>query len=69
MMRLMSVLMRPVNPMLARQIQAGVVMATHDMSFDPSDTLQGYPAITLTSLAEVVRRDYGEAASDSPERS
>jgi hypothetical protein len=36
MMRLMAVLMRPLNPTLARQIQAGVVMDTHDMSFDPS---------------------------------
>lgn len=58
MMRLMALLMRPVNPKLARQIQAGVVMDTHDMSFDPSDTNRRYPSIPLTSLAEVVRRDY-----------
>ena len=57
-MRLMSVLMRPVNPTLARQIQAGVVMDTEDMSFDPSETSRLYPSISLTSLAEVVRRDY-----------
>jgi uncharacterized protein YbjT (DUF2867 family) len=36
MMRLMSALMRPVNPTLARQAQAGIVMDTHDFSFDPS---------------------------------
>jgi nucleoside-diphosphate-sugar epimerase len=58
MMRLMAVLMRPVNPTLARQVQAGVVMDTHDMSFDPSDTDRRNPSIPLTSLAEVVRRDY-----------
>jgi uncharacterized protein YbjT (DUF2867 family) len=58
MMRLMSVLMRPVNPTLARQIQAGVVTDTHDFSFDPSETSRRYPSIPLTSLAEVVRRDY-----------
>ena len=58
MMRLMAVLMRPVNPTLARQIQAGVVMDTYDMSFDPSDTDRRYPSIPLTSLAEVVERDY-----------
>jgi uncharacterized protein YbjT (DUF2867 family) len=58
MMRLMSVLMRPVNPTLARQIQAGVVMDTHDFSFDPSGTTRRYPTIPHTSLAEVVRRDY-----------
>lgn len=58
MMRLMAVLMHRVNPALARQVQAGVVMDTHDMSFDPSDTNRRYPSIPLTSLAEVVRRDY-----------
>ncbi len=58
MMRLMSVLMRPVKPTLARQIQAGVVMDTHDMSFDPLETVRRYPSISPTSLAEVVRRDY-----------
>lgn len=58
MMRLMSVLMRPVKPELARQIQAGVVMDTHDMSFDPAETSHCYPSIALTTLAEMVRRDY-----------
>jgi uncharacterized protein YbjT (DUF2867 family) len=57
-MRLMSVLMRPINPTLARQIRAGVVMDTYDFSFDPSETKRRYPSIPLTSLAEVVRRDY-----------
>jgi hypothetical protein len=52
------VLMRPVNPTLARQIHAGVVMDTQDFSFDPSETERRYPSIPLTSLAEVVRRDY-----------
>jgi uncharacterized protein YbjT (DUF2867 family) len=57
-MRLMSVLMRPINSTLARQIHAGVVMDTYDFSFDPSETKHRYPSIPLTSLAEVVRRDY-----------
>ncbi len=55
---LMSVLMRSVRPTLARQIQDGIVMDTHDMSFDPSEIVRRYPSISLTSLAEVVRRDY-----------
>jgi SnoaL-like polyketide cyclase len=46
------------TPTLARQAQAGVVMDTHDMSFDPSDTNRRYPLIPLTRLAEVARRDY-----------
>jgi uncharacterized protein YbjT (DUF2867 family) len=57
-MRLMSVLMRPINPTLAGQIHAGIVMDTHDFSFDPSETIRRYPSTPLTSLAEVVRRDY-----------
>ncbi|MBA2535562.1 MAG: NmrA family NAD(P)-binding protein [Rubrobacter sp.] len=59
MMRLMSAMMRPVNPTLARQVRAGVVMDTEDMSFDPTKTGRRYPSIPLTSLAEAVRRDYG----------
>ncbi len=58
MMRLASVLLRPVNPRLAGQIRAGIVMNTHDMTFDPSETVRRYPSIPHTSLAEVVRRDY-----------
>ncbi len=58
MMRLMAVLMRPVNPTLARQIQASVVMDTQDFSFNSSETIRRYPAIPPTSLEEVVGRDY-----------
>ena len=60
MMRLTSVLMRLVNPTLARQIQAGVVMNTQDMSFDPSETGGRYRSIPPTGLAEVVRGDYAD---------
>jgi uncharacterized protein YbjT (DUF2867 family) len=56
MMRALSVVLRPVNPALARVIQAGVVMDTRDMSFDPTDLLRRYPSIPLTPLAEFVRR-------------
>lgn len=59
MMRLMAVLMRPVNAALARQIQAGVSMDTADMTFDAADVRRRYPAIPSTSLADVVQRDYG----------
>lgn len=58
MMRLMSVLMQPLNPMMARQVHGAIVMNTQDMTFDPSDTMRRYPSIPLTSLANVIRRDY-----------
>lgn len=59
MMRVMAVVMRPINPMLARQIQAGISMDTLDMSFDPGEMRQRYPTMPFTSLAEVIQRDYG----------
>lgn len=57
MMRLMAVAMRPVNPALARQIQAGVVMDTTDMSFDPTEMRRRYPSMSCTPLEDVIRRD------------
>ena len=62
MMRVMAVVLRPLKPMIARQIQAGVVMDTRDMTFDASETARRYPAIAQTSVAEMVRRDYGTAS-------
>ncbi|HKF17315.1 MAG TPA: SDR family oxidoreductase [Candidatus Dormibacteraeota bacterium] len=58
MMRLMSIAMKPVNPTMARQIQAGVVMDTADMTWDLARNRQYRPE-ELVTLAEVVRRDYG----------
>jgi hypothetical protein len=63
MMPLMSVVMKPLNRAMAGLIAAGVVMDTRDMTFDPAETINRYPTISLTSLAEVVRRDYGRAPS------
>jgi NADH dehydrogenase len=58
MMRLASLVMKPFNPTLARQIAAGVVMDTADMTFDASSLTRSHPSIPLTSFAEVVRRDF-----------
>jgi uncharacterized protein YbjT (DUF2867 family) len=62
MMRMMSVLMRPVNPTLARQIQAAVFMDTTDMSFDATESRRRYPSIPITTLADEVKRDYVQGA-------
>jgi len=59
-MRALAVLLRPVNPTIARQIRAGVVMDTRDMTFDPTETARRYPTIAPTPLAHVVALDYGE---------
>jgi NADH dehydrogenase len=58
-MRAVSVLMRPINPILARQAHAGVIMNTRDMSIDTSETVRRYPSITPTRFEDVVRREYG----------
>lgn len=57
-MRIASVMMRPFNPVLARQIHAGVVMDTADMRFDATPLAHAYPSISLASFDEVVRRDF-----------
>ncbi len=54
-MRASSVAMKLVNPMVARQIQAGLVMDTTAMAFDADLVRRAYPSIPYTSLADVVR--------------
>ncbi len=61
-MRLGSALARPINPVMARQIQAGLIMDTQPQAFDASATRRDYPSIPVTSLAAVVRRNFGEPA-------
>jgi uncharacterized protein YbjT (DUF2867 family) len=58
MMRAMAVLMKPINPMLARQIQAGVVMDTTDLTFATVKRRAPSWIQGTTSLREVVVRDY-----------
>ncbi len=58
MMKVMSVVARPFNPTFARLVQASVVMDTTDMTFDPSGLRRQFPDLTLTSAADVARRDY-----------
>ena len=60
-MRLLGVAMGLVNPAMARQIQMGVIMDTRPQAFDASETRQRYPSIPVTSLDEVVRRDFAAA--------
>ena len=53
-MRAMAVLMRPVNPAFGRQVAAGVLMDTQDMTLDPTQTLQRFPG-PLRRMEEVAR--------------
>lgn len=65
-MRVMAVLMKPINPSMARQVQAGIVMDTRPQAFDASTTRGRYPSIPVTNLAEVVRRDFAGSRSAIP---
>ena len=62
-MRLMAIVMKLVNPAMARQIQMGIIMDTRLQAFDASETRRRYPSIPATSLIEVVQRDYAGARS------
>jgi hypothetical protein len=54
---MMAVLMRPINPALARQVQAGVVMDTNDiMAWEPSANRKLYPWLPQTPLVDVLQK-------------
>jgi len=57
-MRLIGIPMIFVNPEMARQIQMGVIMDTRPQAFDAAVTRRRFPSIPVTSLNEVVRRDF-----------
>lgn len=59
MMHVMATMLKPLKPAIARQIRAGIAMDTTDMSFDALPVRTRYPAIPVTSLEEVIRRDLG----------
>lgn len=68
-MRVVSVLMRPFNPVLARHSRAGVIMNTREIPINTSETMRRYPSITQTRFEDVVRREYGtgvQALAGSP---
>ncbi len=55
MMRVLSMLMQPVNPALSRQISAGIYMDTAHLCYDMTETARAF-GIQLTPLEEFVRR-------------
>ena len=65
MLRLMSLLLRPIKPVMAGQIAAAVVMDTRDMTADTGDRLQQFPSIPYTALAVVARSQLGAITPES----
>lgn len=73
MLRVLSLLARPVSPAFARQAQAAVVMNTTDMALDTSTIRDRLPTIPATTLDEVIRPqptlEAPGAHGDAPSRS
>lgn len=55
MMRVMSILMQPINPTMSRLIRNGIYMDTANLGYATADTARTF-GIQLTSLEEVARR-------------
>ena len=65
MMRLLGVVARPFNPTFSRQNQAGVLMDTADMTFDPAEALKLVP-LRLKRLDEVIHSEFAGLAAIAP---
>ncbi len=62
MMRVMSILMQPINPAVSRQIRAGIYMDTANLCCDMTETARAF-GIPLTPLEELARRVTASAGS------
>jgi uncharacterized protein YbjT (DUF2867 family) len=68
MLRLMSLILRPIKPVLAGQMAAAVVMDTRDMRADAAERARRFPQVPSTPLREVAARQLGPAIETSPGR-
>jgi uncharacterized protein YbjT (DUF2867 family) len=57
-MRIAAILMPMINPAIGRQIRAGLVMDTAPMARNDSEFRSPHQSIPVTTLADVVRRDF-----------
>ncbi len=58
-MRVMSILMQPINPALSRLIRTSIYMDTANLCYDMTKTLKCFP-VPLTRLEEWVQYHYGQ---------
>jgi hypothetical protein len=63
MLRVMSVLARPVSPMFARQAQAAVVMNAADFTLDTGAIRNGLPGVPTTTLEQLLAQRQAEVPS------
>jgi uncharacterized protein YbjT (DUF2867 family) len=67
MLQLMSVILRPIRPVIAEQIRTALVMDTRDMRSDAGPRQRLAPSIPVTPLAEVVRREFATELASGPD--
>jgi hypothetical protein len=60
-MRVGAIVMKLMDPSMARTIQGAIVMDTRPQSFNATETRRSFPSIPVTTLAEVVRRDFADS--------
>jgi NADH dehydrogenase len=65
-MRVGARMARLINPAMARQIQAGIIMDTRPQTFEEPAAGPEHAPAPLTSLAEVVRRDFAVTPRQGP---
>jgi NADH dehydrogenase len=65
MLRLMSIALRPIKPVLAGQMGAAVVMDSRDMTADTDERARRFPGIASTPLGDVAARRLGSASEPS----
>lgn len=58
-MRLAHRLIRPIRADIAGMIEAGITLETTDMSFDAANLRRRFPQLQLTSVADVLQRQFG----------
>lgn len=64
MMRVMSILLQPVNPAVSRLIRLGILMDTAKLCYDMTETARAF-GIQLTRMEEIARRATTSAGSTS----
>jgi uncharacterized protein YbjT (DUF2867 family) len=61
-MRLLSIALRPIDRMRARQVGTALFMDTRDMTMDGRAVRAAYPSIPMTTAASVAERLFGATA-------
>ncbi len=64
MLRLLSVALGPIRPVIAGQIAAAVVMDTRDMTVDPTERMRRFPSLPMTRLRTIAERRLSTARDE-----